>query len=131
MGHSTSSGRTSTTERAVSTEHTTDRERARQAVANDRTLARQLAREIDRRAFTNEGFGNWQLDIEGIGGGQVLDETGSSRDIAYGRGGKVYSIRAWDADYNGIGETTMVYGSLNEAKRSLREMLHRHYGTRG
>lgn len=130
MGHSTVSGRTTAAERASVTENPTNREQAREAVANDRTLARQLAREIDRKAITNEGNGNWQLDIDGVGGGQILDETGGSRDAMYGRGGKVYSVRAWDADYNGIDET-MVNGSLNEAKRSLREMLHRHYGTRG
>ncbi len=31
-------------------------------------------RTIDRTSFTDEGGGQWTLDIEGVGGGQLLDE---------------------------------------------------------
>lgn len=120
MGHSTSSGR-----------QTANRvETARAEVARDGMLRRQLARAIDRTAFENRGGGEWEIDIDGVGGGQILDETGSTRDPYYGRGGRVYSVRIWDADYSQQGEE-MVNGSLSEAKRRLREMLHSVYGTRG
>ena len=123
MGHSTSSGRqnTATTSRAES---------ARQEVANDGQLRRRLERAIDRARIENQGGGAWETDIEGVGGGQILDETGGTRDPMYGRGGKVYSIRVWDADYSVFHEVT-INGSLNDAKRELREALHRQYGTRG
>lgn len=123
MGHSTSSGRNAAAGSSAL-------ESARRDVANDIQLQRRLERAIDRARIENRGFGEWQMDLEGVGGGQILDETGSSRDSAYGRGGRVYSVRAWDAEYNSQ-DSEMVEGSLNDAKRRLREMLHRLYGTRG
>ena len=130
MGHSTASGRTTAAERESVTSNPFDREAGIRALQERPALRREVARTIDRTAIASEGNGNWQMDIAGVGGGQILDETGGSRDPMYGRGGKVYSIRAWDADYNMIHETT-IGGSLNDAKRELREALHRHYGTRG
>lgn len=89
-----------------------------------------IDRAIERTPFTNEGGGNWQLDIPGVGGGQILDETGGSRDPMNGRGGKVYSARAWDSGYSMI-ENTQYLSSLNDAKRVIRDTLHRQYGNFG
>ena len=126
MGHSTASGRTT----GATTVGTNRQEAVRSVVASSRQGRQLVERAIDRAKITSEGNGNWQMDIEGVSGGQILDETGGSRDPMYGRGGKVYSVRAWDADYNMVHETT-ISGSLNDAKRELREALHRQYGTRG
>ena len=90
----------------------------------------QIDRQINRTPFSNEGGGNYELDIAGIGGGQVLDETGSSRDPMNGRGGKVYSVRTWDADYNMFGSVEYV-STLNDAKATVKERLRNHYGARG
>lgn len=86
---------------------------------------------IKKKAFTNNGNGTWSIDIDGVGGGQILDETGGSRDPMMGRGGKVYSITAWDADYSQIGPVQIVTGSLNQAKRELKDTLRSHHGLMG
>ena len=80
-----------------------------------------LARRLDRAGFTDQGNGQWTLDT-GMGGGSILDETGSSRDPLYGRGGKLYSAEAWDSDYNRIGDTEM-YTSLNAAKQAVKDKI--------
>ena len=139
MGHSTSSGRTPSgrlsneevaANRALEGVDLFDRDAVRGEIQNNQELRRMTARTIDRAPIEKLGNVECHMDFDGVGGGQILDETGGSRDPAYGRGGKVYSVRAWDADYNEISSTT-IGGSLNDAKRELREMLHRHYGTRG
>ena len=92
----------------------------------------QINKTITRTAFTVEGNGNWQLDIPGIGGGQILDETGGSRDPANGRAGKLYSVRAWDDEYNMIsGSEEYISGSLNDAKQALKHTLRGYYGALG
>lgn len=75
---------------------------------------------IDKTSFTNEGGGQWSLDIEGVGGGQILDERDSSR-AGFGTG-PAYGITVWDKDYNSSGQS-IYYGSLNEAKQTLKERL--------
>lgn len=80
-----------------------------------------LARRLDRTPFVNQGGGQWTLDT-GMGGGSILDETGSSRDPGLGFGGKVYSAQAWDSDYNVIGDTEM-YSSLNAAKEAVKRKI--------
>lgn len=77
-------------------------------------------RTIDRTSFTNEGGGQWTLDIEGVGGGQLLDERDSSR-AGFGTG-PAYGITVWDKDYKSS-EQTIFYGSLNEAKAELKRRL--------
>ncbi len=97
MGHSTSSGRNNETGRRVGNP--------------------------DSVGFTNEGNGQWTLDIAGWGGGQILDES-DSRENEYGAaGGKLYSARAWDNDYQMTGEDRY-FGSLNEAKQYIRDELY-------
>jgi hypothetical protein len=76
---------------------------------------------ITHTGFVNEGGGQWTLDTP-YGGGQILDETGTSVDPGWGYGGKVYSAKAWDSEYNMIGGTDL-YGSLNEAKWAIRDKL--------
>lgn len=91
--------------------------------------AAQIRGAINRASFSDEGGGNWQLDIPGVGGGQILDETGSSRDPMYGRGGKVYSINTWDDGYNTIPNgSQLINGSLNDAKRALKDTLKGYLG---
>ena len=138
MGHSTSSGADNrraigeelrrTLTQAAESARASGEQGARRA-SEERTRANR-ERAIERGKIESLGNGQWQMDLPGTGGGQILDETGSSRDSMYGRGGKVYSVRAWNADYNEVGSET-ISGSLNDAKRRLREMLHSHYGTRG
>lgn len=109
MGTGTSSGRTSASARGQN----------------------QTAAAISRATFQANGNGTWSVDIDGVGGGQILDETGGSRDPMMGRGGKVYSITAWDADYGQIGPVQIVTGSLNQAKRELKDTLRSHHGLMG
>lgn len=81
---------------------------------------------IERTAFTNEGGGNYQLDIEGVGGAQVLDER-DSRRAKFGSG-PAYGITVWDKDYNIIGQADTIYfGTLNEAKREAKKRLKTRY----
>lgn len=76
---------------------------------------------IERAKFTNEGFGNWQIDMQGVGGGQILDES-DGRQNAYGQfGGKLYSVKTWDANYKQ--SDTRYAGSLNEAKRMVKDEM--------
>lgn len=89
---------------------------------NNRGGAQRISRLIDNTAFKNEGFGQWELDIEGVGGGSILRETGGSLDDTYGLGGELYSAVGWDSNYNRIGER-MMFGSLNAAKSAIREMI--------
>lgn len=102
---------------------------ARGGSGSSRSLE-QIDRQISRTPFSNEGGGSYELDIKGIGGGQVLDETGSSRDPMNGRGGKIYSVRTWDSNYNMLGSVDYV-STLNEAKATVKEKLRNHYSARG
>ena len=80
-----------------------------------------LAARLDRATFKDEGGGQWSLDT-GMGGGSILDETGTSRDAGMGFGGKVYSATAWDSNYDPIGETQF-FSTLNAAKASIKERI--------
>lgn len=80
-----------------------------------------LAARLDRTPFKDEGGGQWTLDT-GMGGGTVLDETGTSRDPGMGFGGKVYSAMAWDSNYDPIGETQF-FSTLAAAKSSIKERI--------
>ena len=81
-----------------------------------------IAKAIAQAKFTNEGNGNWQVDIPGVGGAIILDETGGSKDPMYGMGGKVYSIRTWDQDYT-VGDEQIFQGSINQAKTAAKKRL--------
>ena len=84
------------------------------------STAENQERQINRTSFTNDGFGQWTLDIEGVGGISILDERDSSR-AGFGSG-PAYSISVWGADYAADPDVIM-YGSLNEAKRRAKELL--------
>ena len=79
------------------------------------------ASRLDKASFTNEGGGQWTLDTE-MGGGQILDETGSSRDPSMGFGGSVYSALAWDSNYDVILDKQLYY-SLNAAKQAIKDAI--------
>lgn len=72
---------------------------------------------IDRTGFQSMGGGQWTMDIPGVGGAQILDE---SDDYKYG--GKAYSVHAWDGNYNEIGGTD-IYGTLNAAKQAAKDKI--------
>lgn len=76
---------------------------------------------IDRTPFKNIGGGQWELDIPGVGGASILDETDSSR-AGYGTG-TAYSVSIWDKDYNIISNTLV--GSLNAGKAMAKDTLKR------
>lgn len=86
------------------------------SVANNQSGIRQ----IDKASFKNEGSGQWTLDIEGVGGGQILDERDSSR-AGFGSG-PAYGITLWDKNYKSEGQQ-IYYGSLNEAKQEFKRRL--------
>lgn len=79
---------------------------------------------IDKGSFQKVGNGNWEFNTDsslGIGA-QILDETGSSRDPMYGRGGKVYGVTTWGQAPGDV-RTTIISGSLNDAKAAAREEM--------
>lgn len=82
------------------------------------TVAAQ-SRKLDKTPFTNEGGGQWTLDTN-IGGASILDES----DTAAGGYGamRAYSMKAWDANYNEIGES-QIFGSLNAAKAAAKKAI--------
>ena len=111
MGHSTSSGRTS-----PEAAYTESSARVSAGISSG-------IKAINRAAFKNEGNGEWSLEVEGYGGGQILDETGGSRDPARGYGGKIYSARAWDENYQRTEDRERYFFSLNEAKSYIKQQL--------
>ena len=117
MGHSTSSGRNN----AASAAERYAESSARVTEAIERRSPGLTV--INRATFENRGNGEWSLNVEGYGGGQILEETGSSRDPAYGRGGRLYSARAWDADNDYLDERAQYFTSLNEAKKYIKSRL--------
>lgn len=82
---------------------------------------------ISQGKFIEEGNGNWQLEIDNIGGGQVLDETGSTRALRYGNmpNQRTYSATAWTYDENGT-PTVINLGMFdrrNQAQTAIRNAL--------
>ena len=78
-----------------------------------------LAKRLDKTPFVDEGGGQWTLDT-GMGGAQILDESGSSAG-GYGQM-KAYSVKAWDSNYEMIGDTE-IYGTLNAAKSAAKSKI--------
>ena len=77
---------------------------------------------INKAAFKSQGAGtgHWTLEIEGIGGASILDETQSGAG-GYGRY-RTYSVQTWGADFKNIGSTQYA-DTLNEAKELARRKL--------
>lgn len=74
---------------------------------------------IDKATFKDQGGGQWTLDT-GWGGAQILDESDGAAG-GYGRM-KAYSVKAWDSNYDVIGDTE-IYSSLNAAKKAAKKKL--------
>ena len=130
MGHSTSSGRAggqSAVGAAAAERYEAGRNRIEAAI--ERRSPGLTA--ISRATFTNEGNGEWSLNVDGQGGGQILDETGSRRDPTAGRGGKLYSARSWDADNDFLEERAQYFTNLSDAKKYVKDKLQRARRARG
>lgn len=106
--------------RAQANPNMTPQEVANMVSAGQSIIKGQIAKTIDKTPFKNEGGGQWTMDIEGVGGGQILDERDSSR-AGFGSG-PAYGITVWDRNYNSS-EQTIYYGSLNEAKAEFKRRL--------
>ena len=81
--------------------------------------ADKAAKIVDKTGFKVEGNGNWQMDIPGVGGAMILDET----DTAMGNYGaqKTYSYTVWDKNYQIQDKQYAI--SLNDAKYMAKENL--------
>ena len=79
---------------------------------------------IDKTAFSKVGNGHWEFPTDSSTriGASILDETGSSRDPMYGRGGKVYGVTTWGGEPGDV-RTSYINGSLNDAKVAAREEM--------
>lgn len=75
-----------------------------------------LTSKLDKAGFVKTANGQWNLDT-GMGGGIILDE---SDDYKYG--GKAYSAKAWDSNYDVIGDTE-IYSDLNAAKAAIKAKI--------
>lgn len=88
---------------------------------------RQVERQIRSAKFTDEGFGDWQMDIERVGGGQVLDEKGSSRALRAGfmPNNSAYSANAWI--YDETGQPRMAdlgfFNTRREAQNAIKDHI--------
>lgn len=71
---------------------------------------------IEKASFESKGFGEWGIDTKD-GGGQILEASEPGE-------GKFYEVRAWDSEYNMIGEVR-VARTLNAAKDLLRDIVKR------
>ena len=83
----------------------------------------QITKAVQQQKYTDNGNGTWSFDIEGIGGVQVLDETGGSHDPMLGHGGKIYGVNVWDNNYAVHGPTQYINGSINQAKTLGKKIL--------
>ena len=92
-----------------------------QALSQIANEAARRGRLVDKTSFTNDGLGQWQLDIPGVGGASILDES-DTRAGGYGQM-RAYTVTTWDKDYN-IGETR-TFGSLNAAKQAAKDEIKR------
>ena len=109
MGAGTSSGKNGATSVA--------------AAGNGTASKKSIASQIAQAKFTDEGGGQWTLDINGVGGAQILDETGSSRDPNNGMGGKVYSVTVWDGNFAVHGPAQIIQGNLGQARTLAKQLL--------
>ena len=77
---------------------------------------------IDKVPFTNMGGGQWEVDIEGVGGGSILEVSESWK---YGPG-KAYEVRIWNDGYNTV-DNGVYYATLNTAKSAIKDRLKEMY----
>lgn len=89
--------------------------------------SRDVSRRISQAKFIDNGGGQWEMDISDIGGGAVLDETGSTR--AYREGfmpnQKLYSASSWVYNENGIPTVTDLgtFTRRNQAQKAIKDAL--------
>ena len=76
-------------------------------------------KKIDKTGFKATGGGQWEMDIPGVGGASILDETDTSLG-GYGMY-KVYSYKVWDKNYKIIADSNA--GNLNDAKYYAKSAL--------
>lgn len=88
---------------------------------------KQVEKQIRQAKFTDEGFGDWQMDIDRVGGGQVLDEKGSSRALQAGfmPNNSAYSANAWI--YDETGQPRMIdlgfFSTRREAQNAIKDHI--------
>ena len=63
------------------------------------------------------------VDIPGVGGAQILYETGGSRDPYSGMGGKVYGVTVWDGNYTVHSGEHFIQGNIGQAQTLARNLL--------
>lgn len=79
---------------------------------------------VDKTGFTNNGNGTWSFDIPGVGGAQIVEETGGSRalNMGYMPTQRLYSMTWWDKNYTEHG-VRQYYDRLNDAKYYAKEAV--------
>ena len=85
-----------------------------------------MRKAISQAKYEDAGNGQWTFDIDGVGGVQILDETGSSRDPYHGMGGKVYGVTLWTYDRQGTATAynpIIMQGSIGQAKTAGKQNL--------
>lgn len=94
-----------------------------------------IDRKIDRAGFQSVGNGAWEMEIPGVGGAQVLDETGSSRALRAGfmPNEKAYSYNAWRytddggaQQLRGLMPNLDILQTLNDAKHAAKDLMRNH-----
>lgn len=91
-----------------------------------------IEKKIDKAGFKKQGLGSWEMNIDGVGIAQVVDETGSIAALNAGfirPNEKAYSYLAWKYNENGtveqlgLGTPVAIVPTLNEAKLAAKEMM--------
>lgn len=90
------------------------------ATATTAATVNVTATQINRTGYTDEGFGRWTLDFEGLGGVSILDERDTSR-AGFGSG-PAYSVHVYDNEGTTV-TNQLMYGSLTSAKQEGKTIL--------
>ena len=94
-----------------------------------------IEKKIDKAGFKKQGPKDWEMEIDGVGRAQVVDETGSIAALNAGfirPNEKAYSYLAWRYNENGtveqlgLGQSVGIVPTLNEAKLAAKEMIKNH-----
>ena len=85
------------------------------------TLTRASSKALASASFQDKGFGTWEMDVSGAGGGQVLLNTNASGSFGM-PGTNVYEAVAWDKNYAQIGGRR-VFSTLATAKQNIKSAI--------
>lgn len=98
-------------------------EKVKGATAAKSSLQKDMNK-LERAGFKYTGNGTWELDVPGIGGAQILDETGSTEALRMGLmpDQKLYSMIYWD-DTGNTAADRQYFDTLNNAKYSAKNGL--------